>query len=43
MSVYAKQKQTARYRKQAEIYQRGNRWRKGKIRGMELTDTDYCV
>ena len=39
MNVYAKQKQTHRYRKQTSGYQKGE-WRgEGQIRGMGLTDT----
>ena len=43
MNVYAKQKQTHRYRKQTSGYQRGDRRGEGKIKHMGLTDTDYCV
>ena len=39
MNVYAKQKQTHRYRKQTCGYQRGE----GQIKGMGLTDTNYYV
>ena len=39
MNVYAKQKQTHRKRKQTCGYQKGD----GKIRGMELTDTNYYI
>ena len=38
MNVYAKQKQTHRYRKQTCSYQRGGGRREGQIRGMGLTD-----
>ena len=37
MSVYAKQKQTHRHRKQTSGYQRGEE----KIRGMGLRDAKY--
>ena len=43
MNVYAKQKQTNRHRKQTCGYQRGEGWRKGQIKGMGLTDTNYYV
>ena len=37
MNVYAKQKQTHRYRKQTTGYQKGE----GQISGMGLRDTNY--
>ena len=40
MNVYAKQKETLRYRKQTSGYQRGKERRKRKIRGMGLSDTN---
>ena len=40
MNVYAKQKQTHRYRKQTYGYQRRG-VREGQIRSMGLTDTNY--
>ena len=43
MSVYAKQKQTHRYRKQTYGYQREEGSREGQIRGIGLTDTNYYV
>ena len=43
MNVYAKQKQTHRYRKQAHGYQREERRGEGKVRGMELTDIKYYI
>ena len=38
MNVYAKQKQTYRYRKQTCGYQKGGGREKGQIRGMRLID-----
>ena len=41
MNPYTKQKQIHRYRKQTYDYQTGKRGKKGKIRGIGLTDTSY--
>ena len=41
MNLYTKQNQTHRHRKQTYGYQRGEERRKGQIRSMELTDTNY--
>ena len=41
MNVYAKQKQTHRYRKQTCGYQMGEGRREEQIRSMGLTDTNY--
>ena len=38
MNVYAKQKQTHRYRKQTTGYKRGEGSRVGQIKGMGLID-----
>ena len=43
MNVYAKWKQTHRYRKQTSGYQRGEGRGEGQIRGMGLRDTNYYV
>ena len=43
MNVYAKQKQTQRYRKQSCDYQRGKERGKEQIRGMGLTDKNNYV
>ena len=43
MNVYAKWKQTHRYRKQTSGYQRGEGSGEGQIRGMGLRDTNYYV
>ena len=43
MNVYAKQKQTHRYRKQTYGYQRGEGRRERQIKGMGLTDTNYYI
>ena len=43
MNVYAKQKQTHRYRKQTCGYQRGEGRGEGQIRGVGLTGTNYYV
>ena len=42
MNVYAKQKQTHKYSKQTNDYQR-EEGRGAQIRGMVLTDTNYYV
>ena len=42
-NVYAKQKQTYRYRKQTTGYQRGEGRREGQIRGMGLRVTNHYV
>ena len=42
-NVYAKQKQTHRYRKQTNGYQRGEGKGEGQIRGMGLRDTNYYI
>ena len=43
MNVYAKQKQTHRHRKQTYDDQRGEVREGGKIRGLELADTNYYI
>ena len=43
MNVYAKQKQTHRYRKQSYLYQMRVEREEGQTRGMGLTDTNYYV
>ena len=43
MNLYAKQKQTHRYRKLTCGYQRGEGMGEGQIRGLGLTDTKYYV
>ena len=43
MTIYAKQKQAHRYRKQICGYQGGKKRGKGQIRGMGLTDINYYV
>ena len=42
-TVYTKQKQTHRYRKQTCAYQRVKGRGEGQIRGMGLTDTNYYI
>ena len=41
MNVYAKQKQTHRYRKQTCGYRREEASTEGQIRGLGLTDTNH--
>ena len=41
--MYTKQKQTHRYRKQTCAYQRGEGRGKEQIRGMGLTNINYCI
>ena len=43
MNVYAKQKQTQRYRKQTGGYQWGEEKGEGQIKSMGLTDINYYV
>ena len=44
MDIYiAKQKQTHRHRKQISGYQWGEGKEEGEVKGMGLTDTNYCV
>ena len=43
MNIYAKQKQTHRYRKQTCGYQRGEGNGEGQIRSLGLTDTYYYM
>ena len=43
MNVYAKQKQTHRYRKQTCAYQREEGKGEEHIRGMGLIDTNYYI
>ena len=43
MNLYAKQKQTHRYRKKPSGYQRGEGRGEGKIKGMGLSEANYYV
>ena len=43
MNVYAKQKESHRYRKHTSGYQREEGGGQGQIRGMRLRDTNYYV
>ena len=43
MNIYAKQKQTHRYREQTRGYQKGRGKEEGQIRGMGLADTNHYV
>lgn len=43
VNVYGKHKQMHRYRRQTGISQSEEERGEGQVRGVELTDTNYCV